>query len=474
MPSTPATRIAEPLLGGPDGIHRGSASAVYLRGQAFVLAGILGITTFLALALQGPCLSSGYERPSASARMCAGPLSTAFLGQFNPEAVGRARGGASGLSVLDGVLVDVFRLITDDVSVFMAFVLLLNVVGVAALGVALLLLARRRAWLVAVFASPVILFTLGSTLDPLALALSLWAVVLVVAPAPVTPRPWLAGILLAIAAFENPLALLVLAALALSGLYPPGRLEHRNPQMMIATATIASAIILVADGTTIRRITQWLSDAVDGGSFASILVMARIGDAGTWATVWIVASGLIVAGVLVALFMVREHGLDPAVTSCLLIGSCLVLAPALMPWDSLWILPFLALAVSRWWVLIAWALAEAVFAVAIQLGDVTGIDPSKGLEPSFIALFSLLRLFALIIVVVFAGENLYRRRVRGRLRPRIRSAEPATGDADSEGAGFRADVAAGVNDGAAGGGAGKTAVGDSGGHGDSGTASARE
>ncbi len=269
----------------------------------------------------------------------AGPLSTAFLGQFNPEAVGRARGGASGLSVLDGVLVDVFRLITDDVSVFMAFVLLLNVVGVAALGVALLLLARRRAWLVAVFASPVILFTLGSTLDPLALALSLWAVVLVVAPAPVTPRPWLAGILLAIAAFENPLALLVLAALALSGLYPPGRLEHRNPQMMIATATIASAIILVADGTTIRRVTQWLSDAVDGGSFASILVMARIGDAGTWATVWIVASGLLVAGVLVALFMVRVHGLDPAVTSCLLIGSCLVLAPALMPWDSLWLLP---------------------------------------------------------------------------------------------------------------------------------------
>ena len=341
MPSTPATRIAEPLLGGPDGIHRGSASAVYLRGQAFVLAGILGITTFLALALQGPCLSSGYERPSASARMCAGPLSTACLGQFNPEAVGRARGGASGVSVLDGVLVDVFRLISDDVSVFMAFVLLLNVVGVAALGVALLLLARRRAWLVAVFASPVILFTLGSTLDPLALALSLWAVVLVVAPAPVTPRPWLAGILLAIAAFENPLALLVLA-------------------------------------------------------------------------------------------------------------------------------------VSRRWVLIAWALAEAVFAIAIQLGDVTGIDPSKGLEPSFIALFSLLRLFALIIVVVFAGENLYRRRVRGRLRPRIRAAEPATGDADSEGAGPRADVAAGGNDGAAGSGAGKTAEGDSGGHGDSGTASARE
>ncbi|WP_453985184.1 hypothetical protein [Brevibacterium casei] len=430
MPSSHATRIAEPLLGGPDGIHRGVASVAYRRGQAFVFAGILGVTTFLALALQGPCLSSGYERPSASARMCAGPLSTAFLGQFNPDAVGRSRGGAAGLSVLDGIAVDLFRFITDDVSVFMAFVLLLNVAGVAALGVALLLLARQRAWLVAVFASPVILFTLGSTLDPLALGLTLWAVVLFVAPPPVEPRPWLSGILLAIAAFENPLALLVLAALVLTGLNPPGRLARRNPQMMIATATITSAIILVADGTAISRITRWSSDAIDGGSFASILLMARIGDAGTWAPVWIVVSALLVAGVLVALVMMRDKGLDPAVTACLLIGACLVLAPGLMPWDSLWILPFLALAVSRWWVLIGWALAEAVFAVAIQLGDITALDADKGLEPSFIALFALLRIFALITVLVFAGENLHRRRIRGQLRPADDGTREGTGDGE--------------------------------------------
>ncbi|QQB15047.1 hypothetical protein [Brevibacterium casei] len=427
MPSNHATRIAEPLLGGPDGIHRGVASAVYRRTQAYVLAGVLGVTTFLALALQAPCLSSGYQQPSAAARMCAGPLSASFLGQLNPQAVGRADGGLADLSVIDARLVGLFRLVTDDVSVFMTFVLLINVFAVAASGVALLILARQRAWLVAVFASPAILFTLGSTLDPLALALSLWAVVLVAAPAPVTPQPWLAGILLGIAAFINPLALLVLAALTLSGLHPAGRLAPRSPLMMIATATITSALILIADGTALSRIVHWTTDAIDGGSFASILLMARIGNAETWAMVWIVVSGLAVLAVGAAMVVVARRGIDPAVAACLLIGAALVFAPGLMPWDSLWILPFLALAVSRWWVLIAWALVEAVFAVAIQLGDIAASEPDKALEPSFIALFALLRLFVLIMVIVFAGENLHRRRIRGQLSD---AQPPRRSDAD--------------------------------------------
>src|SRR5699024_877783 len=102
-----------------------------------------------------------------------------------------------------------------------------------------------------------------------------------------------------------------------------------------------------------------------------------------------------------------------SVSSCLLIGGCLLLAPGLMPWDSLWLLPFAALAIRRWWVLIVWTVAEAVFAIGIQLGDVAGFEPSKGLDPSFVALFALLRLLTLVLVVIMAGENLYRRRIRG-------------------------------------------------------------
>ena len=416
MPSQPSTRIAEPLLGGPDGIHLGTAGAQFRRGQAYLFAGILGVTTFLALALQGPCLDSGYEQPSASARMCAGPLSTAFLGQANPEdALGRAHGGMAGLSVVDARFVQLLKLMTDDVSVFMAIVLIINVTAFAALGVALLILARQRAWLLAAFASPVILFTLGSTLSPVALALSVWAMVIFFGSSPVTARPWLSGVLLGAAAFINPLALLVLLTLTLAGPHPAGRLRPRDPRMMFAAATITSALILVLDGSAIERIMHAMSDAVDGGSFASILLAARLGTTEVWAPVWIIGSAGVIAAVAISLYMVRSTGLDPSSAACLLIGGCLLLAPGMMPWDSLWILPFLVLSVRRWWVLIIWALAETAFAIAIHLGDVAAIEPDKGLDPTFVALLTLLRLLALVSVVICAGESLYRRRIRGRL-----------------------------------------------------------
>ena len=413
MPSKSSTRIAEPLLGGPVGIHLGAAGRRFRSAQASVLAAVLGVTTFLALALQGPCLSSGYEQPSASARMCAGPLSTAFLGDTNPEVLGRAHGGGAALAPLEARLVDLVHLFTTDVSLFMVVVLLLNTAGIAALGAGLLVLARFRGWLIAVFASPLILFTLGSTLDPIALALAVWAMVVFFGAPPLRPRAWLAGVLLGIATFINPLALLVLLALTLAGPNPARGLGPRNPRMMLAAATLTSAVLLVVDLSAIDRIIHWYSDAVDGGSFASILLMAELGDVSVWAPLWIIVSAGVVLAVAVSLYMVRSTGLDPAVSACLLIGGCLLLAPGLMPWDSLWLLPFIALSIRRWWVLIVWTLAEAVFAISIQLGDVSGFEADEGLDSTFVALFTLLRLLALVLVVIMSGENLYRRGIRG-------------------------------------------------------------
>ncbi|WP_167200494.1 hypothetical protein [Brevibacterium pigmentatum] len=413
MPSKSSTRIAEPLLGGPVGIHLGAAGRRFRSAQASVLAAVLGITTFLALALQGPCLSSGYEQPSASARMCAGPLSTAFLGDTNPEVLGRAHGGAAALAPLEARLVDLVHLFATDVSLFMVVVLLLNTAGIAALGAGLLVLARFRGWLIAVFASPLILFTLGSTLDPIALALAVWAMVVFFGTPPLRSRVWLAGVLLGIATFINPLALLVLLALTLAGPNPARGLTPRNPRMMLAAATLTSAVLLVVDLSAIDRIIHWYSDAVDAGSFASILLMAELGDVSVWAPLWIIVSAGVVLAVAVSLYMVRSTGLDPAVSACLLIGGCLLLAPGLMPWDSLWLLPFIALSIRRWWVLIVWTLAEAVFAIAIQLGDVSGFEADEGLDSTFVALFTLLRLLALVLVVIMSGENLYRRGIRG-------------------------------------------------------------
>ena len=413
MPSKSSTRIAEPLLGGPVGIHLGAAGRRFRSAQAYALAAVLGITTFLALALQGPCLSSGYEQPSASARMCAGPLSTAFVGDTNPEVLGRAHGGAAALAPLEARLVDLFHLFTNDVSLFMVVVLLLNTAGIAALGAGLLVLARFRGWLVAVFASPLILFTLGSTLDPIALALAVWAMAIFFGTPPLRPRSWLAGVFLGIATFINPLALLVLLALTLAGPNPARGLKPRNPRMMLAAATLTSAVLLVVDLSAIDRIIHWYSDAVDGGSFASILLMAELGDVSVWAPLWIIVSAGVVLAVAVSLYMVRSTGLDPAVSACLLIGGCLLLAPGLMPWDSLWLLPFIALSIRRWWVLIVWTLAEAVFAISIQLGDVSGFEADEGLDSTFVALFTLLRLLALVLVVIMSGENLYRRGICG-------------------------------------------------------------
>lgn len=432
MPSKSSTRIAEPLLGGPVGIHLGAAGRRFRSAQASALAAVLGVTTFLALALQGPCLSSGYEQPAASARMCAGPLSTAFLGDTNPDVLGRAHGGAAGLAPLEARLVDLFQLFTNDVSLFMVVVLLLNTAGIAALGAGLLVLARYRGWLVAVFASPLILFTLGSTLDPIALALAVWAMVIFFGTPPLRPRGWLAGVLLGIATFVNPLALLVLLALTVTAPNPARGLGPRNPRMMLAAATVTSAVLLVVDLSAIDRIIHWYSDAVDGGSFASILLMAELGDVSVWAPLWTIVSAGVVLAVAVSLCMVRRTGLDPAVAACLLIGGCLLLAPGLMPWDSLWLLPFIALSIRRWWVLIVWTIAEAVFAVAVQLGDVSGFEVDEGLDSTFVALFTLLRLLVLVLVVIMAGENLYRRGIRGRTAT---SAPPRREDIDDPGDG---------------------------------------
>src|SRR5699024_5008940 len=171
---------------------------------------------------------------------------------------------------------------------------------------------------------------LGSTLDPLALALAVWAVVLFVGTPPLRPRGWLAGVLLGIATFINPLALLVLVALTLAGPNPARGLKSRNPRMMLAAATITSALLLVVDLTAIDRIIHWYSDAVDGGSFASILVMAELGGVGGGGRLWGIVRAAVSLAVAVSLYMARASGLFSVVSDCLLLVGCLLLAPGIM------------------------------------------------------------------------------------------------------------------------------------------------
>src|SRR5699024_11733742 len=91
----------------------------------------------------------------------------------------------------------------------------------------------------------------------------------------------------------------------------------------IAVRSITSALLLVVDLTAIDRIVHWYSDAVDGGSFASILLMAELGDVAVWAPVWIVASGGVTLALAVGLHIARAAGVDAAVCACLRLCGCL-------------------------------------------------------------------------------------------------------------------------------------------------------
>src|SRR5699024_12078060 len=118
-------------------------------------------------------------------------------------------------------------------------------------------------------------------------------------------------------------------------------------RMMLASATITSALLLAIDMTAIDRIVHWYSDAVDGGSFASVLLMAELGDVALWAPLWIIASGGVTLAVAVRLYMGRASGLDPAVSAWLLTGGYPMLAPVRMPRQRLRLLPSAPLARAR-------------------------------------------------------------------------------------------------------------------------------
>ena len=91
-----------------------------------------------------------------------------------------------------------------------------------------------------------------------------------------------------------------------------------------------------------------------------------------------------------------------------LLGASVVLAPGSSTTMSLWLLPFAALAVRRLPVMGLWFVAELGFAIAVPLADVAAIDSSLGLDSPWVGLLTLLRFFALAVVVAVALDGLLR------------------------------------------------------------------
>ncbi|MCK1802297.1 hypothetical protein NLM24_48025 [Nocardia zapadnayensis] len=438
---TPET-LARPLLGGPSGARLATGGPQHGIVGGVLAMCLLGVTTLLGVLLQAPCVARGWEQPFASFRMCASPLANGITATTFPDAPGRAPGASTEFSPASAWLVGLAERLgagaeTGDTAFFMVLVLLLNVLAIAAAGIALLLLGRSRGdrvWIPVAFVSPVIVFTLGQTLDPVGVALALWAVVLLrPAPSRVPRSPMVAGALLGLAAFINPLALVVVLALALV------LVSRRETTDLIAACgafIVAVGVLIVLDGRLFGRLAAWWAEAIDRGSVVSLLSYERSLDPGLLTAVsvivWVLALGIACA-VMLAGRSAAPLSL-PAVATVLL-GLSLLFMPAAPTWNALWLVPFAALAVRHLWVQVAWGLSEAALAAAVHLSDVTALDASEGLSPMWLSVFTLLRLFALAFLVYLATERL-------RAAPPARMSRDSTADAVSAAAG--SDIASSV------------------------------
>lgn len=424
---TPET-LARPLLGGPSGARLATGGPQHGIVGGVLAMCLLGITTLLGVLLQAPCIARGWEQPFASFRMCASPLANGLTGTTFPDAPGRAPGASIEFSPATAWLVGFGERLgtgaeSGDVAFFMVLVLLLNVLAIAAAGIALLLLARSRGdrvWIPVAFVSPVIVFTLGQSLDPVGVALALWALVLLrPAPSRVPRSPIAAGALLALAAFINPLALVVLLALAL---VLASRRETTDLIAACGAFIVAVGALIVVDGRLFGRLAAWWAEAIDRGSVVSLLSYEQSLDPGVLTAVsvivWVVALG-IASALLLTGRPVAPLSL-PAVATVLL-GLSLLFMPAAPTWNALWLVPFAALAVRHLWLHVAWALSEAALAVAVHLSDVTALDANEGLSPMWLSVFTLLRLFALAFLVYLATERL-------RAAPPVRMSQEAAAE----------------------------------------------
>ncbi|WAL39545.1 hypothetical protein BRM1_09710 [Brevibacterium sp. BRM-1] len=396
--------LAAPLLGGQPGRHRAPGGAQWSLRTATAALLLLGLTCVLGVLKTGSCLARGFELPTAANRMCASPVANAALGASFPAAPGRARGDLAGFSPVTWWFVQLAQSTAgpDSAAVIMSFVLLINVLAIAAAGVALLMLARSRAWTAAAFASPVILFSLGQSFDAVGIACALWGVVLLRAWGP-GPRSAIgAGALLGFAGIVNPLGFVVLLGLLLHLMT-----ARRSSDGLVAagSAIIVVGVVTLFDGRIVGRFAAWYADSVDRGTLASLLSYQAGIDTRVLGAVF-TGAWLVALAAASALFLRRAartgEPVGVAAPIAALLAISLLTMPAAPVQNALWLVPFAALCVHRLWVQVGWMLAEAALFAAVSLGDSGTLDSAKGLSPMWVAIFTLLRIAALLAVLMCA------------------------------------------------------------------------
>lgn len=402
MPAITPLRAAEPLLGGRPGAHAASGPSPF-RAAATVICMVAAFgTAAIGILLHGGCMPA-YELPAASARMCASPVANAFTGGEFPAAPGRATGAMAAFDPVTGWFVELGFLLGDGLGAadIMAVLLVINTIAVAAMALGTAVLMPRLAWLPVACISPAIIFSMGQSLDPLGVACFVWALVLL-NPRVAGPHSLVgAGALLALAALVNPLgAIGVVVVFVL--LWQAGQ---RSDLLTIGgVALIVIGVALAADGLIFYRLARWWQEPIDRGSLASIVAYGEQLSPQLLAGISLAVCALAVTAALIVIAGRPRPNLYATLT--VILGTALLTLPAAPVTHALWLLPVAALAVRRLWMFIAWALAEAAFAIAVNLSDIATLEPSDGLSPAWLLVLTLLRLTAVAAVIAAAALRL--------------------------------------------------------------------
>lgn len=406
--------IAAPLLGGR-GKFLGAPGRGYLRFQAMASLVLLGCVGLAGILRQVPCIAAGWDMPHASYRMCASPIANGLLGADWPEAPGRT-GSALISPSADWFAAGAGSVFSPGES--MAILLVLNFAAFLLAGMALLRLLGDRSWFAVFALSPVVFFSIGQSLDPVGLALALWALVLAgEGPAAEVPgaevpggsagRPLsalvLVAVMFAVAALISPLAVVVLLGWGIAAV------RRGSTQSVLTVAglfMVTLGALVVVDGRIAGRVHMWLTDGIDRGSLFSLAAYRTEGSALNVAALIVFFAA--VAAVAVLLYLRAGAAAGPLPITAVLLVAALLTAPRAGVGEALWLVPFAAAAVHSLVLHFLWMLSEAALFIAVNLADADAIDPGKGLAPGWLFVFTTLRWMALagLLVWVFAAGAL--------------------------------------------------------------------
>ncbi|GAB2678567.1 glycosyltransferase 87 family protein [Thalassiella azotivora] len=434
----PVARSASAVLGGPAGEHLGEGGSRW-RPEAVLVAVVTAVVAG-ALLLRQHCRTTVFADPDQLVHACYSDIPSHVvatrLGQgavpfLDPDAAVAAPqpAGSAALLWLLGLVTPGGPL--EPRHVFDLAVVVLAVAAIAVV-VAVARLHPHRPWdALLVAASPVLLTASLVSLDLVAVALAVLGVL-----AASRGRAWKAGVLVGAAAVVHPLAGAVLLALLVTALRPDdGGAGHsaadegsagaatRSTRSDAGRTAVAAAATWLAVNLPLALAapdawrTYWQTTGRVAG-YGSVWLLPELAAAEQTAGSlrlsravqsvlarpvpeqalrWVVLAVTVLAVAAVLTWAVRTPR-PPRVPVVVLVLLVAVLVPAAsVPVQAaVWVLPFAALAVPRWRVLLVWGGVEAAYATVTWLYAYGLSESSRGAPPWLYGLLLVTRLATLV------------------------------------------------------------------------------